>query len=37
LVAVILDQVVHIAQDKRRIRRAAAAAEAVPAPPASAH
>ena len=38
LVAVILDQVVHIVQGKRRIRRAAAAAaEAAPAPSVSAH
>jgi ribose transport system permease protein len=28
LIAVILDQIVHIVQDKRRIRRAAAASEA---------
>lgn len=38
LVAVILDQVAHIVQGKRRIRRAAAAAaEAAPAPSVSAH
>jgi ribose transport system permease protein len=33
LVAVILDQVVHIVQAKRRVRRAGAALEAPPAPP----